>query len=761
MDRMSQSLGKAQSRPLQDNMDENEHQAIKSNQEAFQNKRLQTPNYVSAPPTPWGMEQRGADIPTPDSPVLRQVTSNYPGNPPKLPRWAQGDREKSEEAMDYDGEQMAMSRPPLSRSQSFYKARSTMGPNDMGGPPLPQPQTFTINVTPGPSGPSISISNNGSPNGQNEEYPQTPTEAKDRFGSNSSTLRGAGEEFTPASNYFRLADPPMTRPTLPSRTHTTKKSYSVREVDLDQQSYAGDRARRATMGKPFPNAQQFQFNTSTATPMQFSQKKYSMMDNKAMAIEYPEEEDLKGYEMTSREVGSKEDRYEYLLRLGRALILFGAPPHRLEDYLVEASQALGIRGYFLYAAGIMVCSFDDISNGADGGFLEAKADVRIIREREAVDMDKLDDLRLIFKAVKLDQMTCTDGTNKINQLFARAPQNNVVVMIVAYGFASVCVGTFAFESRPIDLPIQFLFGMLTGVLHVIVTRYLPFAIVFEVLCPMIMSFLARGVGSINGGRIFCFSAIAQAAIVLILPGYVMMMAMLELQSKKVASGAIRAAQAFLYTMFLALGMAVGAALYGTIDRNAVNSTRCAGAMDLPVYYRFIGATCFSLALSTTMQIKWRECPFAVVFALLGFAVNYLGSLAFPRTPQIFNVIASFVIGVCGNLYARVGRGLAVGIIMPALTIQVPSALSASAALLAGLDDANVIHNITDTFTNNGGFHNGTSQVDKTYHPNIDQVVYTVGMSITELAIAITIGLFLANMAVYPMGVKRRGGVFGH
>lgn len=265
------------------------------------------------------------------------------------------------------------------------------------------------------------------------------------------------------------------------------------------------------------------------------------------------------------------------------------------------------------------------------------------------------------------------------------------------------------------------------------------------------------------------------------------MAMLELQSKKVASGVIRAVQALLYTMFLALGMAVGSAIYGAMDSHATSATRCHGAAQLPTYYRFIGATCFSLALSVTMQIKWKQyvqyllhhlhlnsleaykktsnlnlrCPIAVVIALLGFVVNYLGSLAFPQTPQIFNVIASFFIGVCGNLYARLGHGLAVGIIMPALTIQVPSALAASAALLSGLSDANAIHNTT-VFNGVGvQVNNGTSQVDPVYHASIDQVVYTVGISIAELGLAIAIGLALANMAVYPLGLKKRGGLFGH
>jgi uncharacterized membrane protein YjjP (DUF1212 family) len=34
-----------------------------------------------------------------------------------------------------------------------------------------------------------------------------------------------------------------------------------------------------------------------------------------------------------------------------------------------------------------------------------------------------------------------------------------------------------------------------------------------------VSFLARAFGSINGGTLFCFSALAQGGIVMLLPGY--------------------------------------------------------------------------------------------------------------------------------------------------------------------------------------------------------------------------------------------------
>lgn len=45
-----------------------------------------------------------------------------------------------------------------------------------------------------------------------------------------------------------------------------------------------------------------------------------------------------------------------------------------------------------------------------------------------------------------------------------------------------------------------------------------FSNVLEIVASIVVSFLARAFGSIRGGGLFCFSALAQAGIALILPG---------------------------------------------------------------------------------------------------------------------------------------------------------------------------------------------------------------------------------------------------
>ena len=47
--------------------------------------------------------------------------------------------------------------------------------------------------------------------------------------------------------------------------------------------------------------------------------------------------------------------------LCRALMLFGAPTHRLEEYLQMTARVLEIDSQFLYLPGCMIISFDDRS----------------------------------------------------------------------------------------------------------------------------------------------------------------------------------------------------------------------------------------------------------------------------------------------------------------------------------------------------------------------------------------------------------------
>lgn len=52
-------------------------------------------------------------------------------------------------------------------------------------------------------------------------------------------------------------------------------------------------------------------------------------------------------------------RQQYIIKMCRALMVVGAPTHRLEEYLATTAKVLEINSQFLYIPGCMIVSFDD------------------------------------------------------------------------------------------------------------------------------------------------------------------------------------------------------------------------------------------------------------------------------------------------------------------------------------------------------------------------------------------------------------------
>ncbi|GAB0137284.1 hypothetical protein EsDP_00005556 [Epichloe bromicola] len=491
-------------------------------------------------------------------------------------------------------------------------------------------------------------------------------------------------------------------------------------------------------------------------------------------------------------------RHRYLLKLCRALMLYGAPTHRLEEYMAMSSRVLEIEGQFLYIPSCMIISFDDSTTHT--------AEVKVVRVPQGIDLGKLRDVHNIYKDVVHDKLGVEEATRRLDEVMDRKPKFNVWFQVPMYGIASACVAPFAFEGRFIDLPVAFLLGCIVGLLQLV---FAPsnelYAHVFEVSAAVITSFLARGFGSIHNGQLFCFSSLAQSSIALILPGYMVLCSSLELQSHNIVAGSVRMVYAMIYTLFLGYGITIGASLYGMMDSNATSDTHCQNPLHRGWYFLFVPG--FTLCLCIINQAKWKQTPVMTAMALAGFCVNSYCSKYFEGNSQISNMLGALTVGILANLYSRLGRhvenawldfiewweyrvrprfrksrrpnsdtwslpsmsdpeasavppkrewrqprkvgySLAAAAMLPAIFVQVPSGLAAGGSLLAGITSANQLTgNTTST----------VSTSPKTIG-SLDGTAFNVLFSVIQVAIGISVGLFMSALIVYPLG-KRRSGLF--
>jgi uncharacterized membrane protein YjjP (DUF1212 family) len=446
-------------------------------------------------------------------------------------------------------------------------------------------------------------------------------------------------------------------------------------------------------------------------------------------------------------------RQRYIMQLCKALMKFGAPMHRLEEHMQKTATVLEVDSQYLYVPGCMIMSFDDPTTRT--------TEVKLVRVDQGIDLGLLEDTHNVYKDVVHDTIGVEEATAELEKILTSKPRFNKWIIVVVYGIASATVGPFAFNARPIDMPMIFVNGCLLGILHhIIAPRSVLYSNVFEVTASILTSFIARGLGSIrwiapNGDReyLFCFSAIAQSSVALILPGYTVLSSSLELQSHQLVAGSIRMVYAFIYSLFLGYGITVGTTIYGLIDTDASSDTKCPSTGDWTNEYapRFPFVAAFVLCLLVINQGRWKQAPVMLFIAEAGYVVTYFVTQRIGSSTQVANTVGAFTIGVMGNLYSRLWHGHAATSILPGIFVLVPSGLAASGPLLSGIKSSDETRSNISAAINHSAYTEYSVESSQIYTADL-------GFGMVQVSIGITVGLFVAALLIYPFG-KRRSGLF--
>ncbi|KAK1148858.1 hypothetical protein N8T08_008743 [Aspergillus melleus] len=447
-------------------------------------------------------------------------------------------------------------------------------------------------------------------------------------------------------------------------------------------------------------------------------------------------------QLTER-IGAILARQQYMIRLCRALMKYGAPTHRLEEYMQMTANVLSVQGQFMYLPGCMIMSFDDP--------LTHTAEVKVVSVAPGLDLGRLAMTHNVYKKVMHGKLEVDQAISDLDELMKRRNRyHKPWVMVILSGLASVAVGPWGFNARPIDMPIIFLLGCLLGILqHVLAPASAMYSNVFEVSVAILVSFLARAFGSIrvDGEAVFCFPAMAQASIALILPGYSVLCSSLELQSHQIVAGSIRLVYTIIYCLFLGYGVTVGITIYGLIDSNATTESACP-ADSLLVYgsdyiQRFVFVAIYCAIAGVINQAKWKQIPMMVFLGLSGYVTNYFANKVLDG--RLASTIGAFTIGLLANLYSRVWHGHAAAVIVPGMFTLVSSGLATSGSIMSGLAYAAAVKN-------------NTAADDGPSSDSLHDSLSGLGYSMVQTALGITVGLFLSALVVYPYG-KRRSGLF--
>ncbi|SCZ87816.1 BZ3500_MvSof-1268-A1-R1_Chr2-3g05284 [Microbotryum saponariae] len=429
------------------------------------------------------------------------------------------------------------------------------------------------------------------------------------------------------------------------------------------------------------------------------------------------------------------ERQQFILKLARAFMMFGAPSHRLEAQLQATARVLEINCQVIYIPAVMLVSFGDSATHT--------SEVRFVRQSSGLDLGKLKTAYMIYYDTIYDKISVTDASKQLDDLMLAGPQYKLWQNMLIGGLASAFIQPSAFYGSFIDCLISIPLGALLVLVQVLVSRNDLYSSLFEIVIACINAFLAAALASTNQ---FCFAAVASGSVVLILPGYIVLCGSLELANRSIISGSVRLVYSILYSLFLGFGLSMGSEVYQRITKLSI-----AGATDyqctalrrnapwwratISPYWFFFTIPCFLLllALRNGQPLFRKESFIMVLFGSTGFVANYFSGKAFTGRSDVVSAIGSFAVGFLGNLYGKVSRGSPFVVMVPGILLQLPSGLSNGGLLEFAADSTS-----NNTFTSSTSYASG----------------FSVASSLIEVAIGLTVGLFLSAAVVLGKGSRR-------
>lgn len=365
---------------------------------------------------------------------------------------------------------------------------------------------------------------------------------------------------------------------------------------------------------------------------------------------------------------------ELVVRLGQALHRLGAPADRVEATMVRVSERLGLRGHFFALPTSIHAAFGP--PGAQVAFLVRLAPTG------AVDLGRLALVDALVVALARGAVTPADADRRLEAILGAADRHGPARSILAQGLVSGAAAA-VLGGGAAELIVAAGLGLVVGGLARIVGDHERVAPVF----PALAAFTAAGLAGIAGARGAPIDpwTVTLAALIVLVPGLSLTLAMREVATGHPSAGAARLVGVVATFMLLGCGIALG-------ERIATAAVPLADAatlapLALPAGARAIALAVTALGFGVLFQARARDLPWLLLGCLASETGASIGvALVGPRLAPLVGALA---IGAVGNALARRFDRPAALAVVPGLLLLVPGSLGVRSlrALLA--DDVTV------------------------------------------------------------------------
>jgi uncharacterized membrane protein YjjP (DUF1212 family) len=351
----------------------------------------------------------------------------------------------------------------------------------------------------------------------------------------------------------------------------------------------------------------------------------------------------------------REASIGFVLALGRALHRYGTPAHRLEEGLRRVCAHLDLEAEVFTTPTAIIMSF--------GRPIELKS--RLMRvEGGELDMGKLAAVDALADAVVAHEISPAQGTQQLEAIIAGPPRFGRLLSTLVHGLVAGSLVVF-FGGGLHDVALAGAIGLSLGALAQLISRSTDQTRVFE-LVGAALAAASAGIAS-SFTTTITPSIVTLAALVVLLPGLSLTVAMTELATRNLIAGTARLMSAVIVLLELVIGVALGERI-----AHALVDVHQAQVVPLPEYANWLALAASSIGVAILVQAQVRAFGWIIAACALGYIATRFGTEWLGG--QLGVLVGAFALAVLANLYARFLDRPAQVVSVPALLLLVPGGM---------------------------------------------------------------------------------------
>jgi uncharacterized membrane protein YjjP (DUF1212 family) len=394
---------------------------------------------------------------------------------------------------------------------------------------------------------------------------------------------------------------------------------------------------------------------------------------------------------------STEPAIAFVLALARALHRYGTPAHRLEEAMRVVCHRLGLDAEVFTTPTAIIMSF--------GRDVELRT--RLLRvDGGELDLGKLARVDALADDVAAHRVAPDDGLHRLEAIVSAPPETGRVASTLSHALTCGAIAVF-FGGSALDVTVAGAIGLTLGVLAQVLARSTDQARVFELVGATLA---ATAANALSPWIAIEPSLVTVAALIVLLPGMSLTVAMTELATRNLMAGTARLMAAVIVLLELAVGVAIGDKVGG-----ALVDIRHVAPDALPWWATWAALGAASLGAATLAQVQRRDLAWVIAACVAGYVGSRYGTAWLG--PQLGVLVGAFALGVLSNVFAR-------RLQRPAQIVQVPSVL----LLVPG----------------SMGFRGMESLLDRDTLTGVETV-----FAMFVVALALVAGLLIANAVMSP------------